>query len=92
MIGFFLRRVFRSYIVSVEKGQEYREIHDQSGDIICMHVCQSVEAVLQKYVVYSICLIESCFRFQGHIIEVCRPLFEQRHWKTRFLPLRKQRR
>ena len=36
MIGFFLRRVFRSYIGSAEKGQEYREIHDQSGDITCM--------------------------------------------------------
>ena len=37
MIGFFfLPRVFRSYIGSAEKGQEYREIHDQSGDITCM--------------------------------------------------------
>ena len=36
MIGFFLHRVFRSYIGSAEKGQEYREIHDQSGDITCM--------------------------------------------------------
>ena len=36
MIRFFLRRVFRSYIGSAEKGQEYQEIHDQSGDITCM--------------------------------------------------------
>ena len=36
VLDFFLRRVFRSYIGSAGKGQEYWEIHDQSGDIICM--------------------------------------------------------
>ena len=36
MIGFFSSSGFSSYIGSVEKGQEYREIHDQSGDITCM--------------------------------------------------------
>ena len=43
MIGFFFFcRVFRSYIGSAEKGQEYREIHDQSGDITCMRSCDFV--------------------------------------------------